>query len=137
MVSFTGLAIVSTGVWETTDDAGVLTQAAFASELGTTGTNLVALAITCFAFSTLLGWSYFGERCMDRLFGRKAVVPYRVVFVIAIFGGAVGALELLWDIADVLNGMMALPNLVGLLILSGVVVRETRKYFASDAAQEV
>jgi alanine or glycine:cation symporter, AGCS family len=141
--SFTGLAIVSTGAWTTGEEDGVsLTQLAFSTGLPGNfgpvfGEWMIAIAVSFFAFSTLLGWSYFGERCMDRLFGRVAVAPYRVVFCLAIFVGAVGGLELVWSFADVANGFMALPNLVGLLLLSGVVARETRAYFGSDAAFEL
>ncbi|HVM15456.1 MAG TPA: alanine/glycine:cation symporter family protein [Egibacteraceae bacterium] len=135
--SFTGLAIVSTGAWETGETGAALTQVAFADGLGAAGDIVIAISIAFFAFSTLLGWSYFGERCMDRLFGRVMVAPYRVVFCIAVFVGAIGGLELVWDFADMMNGLMALPNLVGLLLLSGVIARETREYFSSDAAFEL
>jgi AGCS family alanine or glycine:cation symporter len=133
--SFTGLAIVSTGVWTESDDPSELTQLAFAEGIGAIGPTLVAAGLALFAFSTLLGWAYYGERNLEYLFGRRAVVPYRLVFIAAIFVGATRELEDLFLISDLMNGMMALPNLIGLLLLSGVVARETRAYFGrSDPA---
>ncbi|ETA66259.1 alanine/glycine:cation symporter family protein [Haloechinothrix halophila] len=136
VVSFTGLTIVVTGAWTQLDAAGEaligapLTQAAFDSGLpGEWGGLIVSIGVVFFAFSTLLGWAYYGERCMDRLFGRGLVTPYRVAFIVAIFIGAVTELTTVWTIADILNGLMALPNLVGLIVLSGLVVRETREFF--------
>ena len=82
-----------------------------------------------FAFSTMLGWSYYGEKSIEYLLGERAILPYRIVFIIAIFFGAVRSLELVWGLSDVMNGLMALPNLVGLLLLSGVIARETRQFF--------
>ncbi len=133
VVSFTGLAIVVTGAWTLEDvanrEGARVTIEAFSQGLpGAWGGILVTVAVVFFAFSTLLGWSYFGERSMDFLFGRRAVEPYRVVFVALIFVGAVVEVNVVWLFADVMNGLMALPNLVGLLLLSGVVARETRAY---------
>src|SRR5690606_27149582 len=96
-----------------------LTSLAFSTGLpGNWGGLIVTFGVVTFTFSTLIGWAYYGERNMDRLFGRRAVGPYRVAFVLAIFVGAVTQLELVWTFADVMNGLMALPNLVGLLLLS-------------------
>jgi AGCS family alanine or glycine:cation symporter len=131
--SFTGLAIITTGVWTESDDPGTLTQMAFGESVGGIGPAFIALALAFFAFSTLLGWAYYGERNMEYLFGRKAVFPYRLVFIAAIFVGTVRELENLFLISDLMNGLMALPNLIGLLLLSGVVVRETRAYFGRNA----
>lgn len=133
--SFTGLAIISSGVWErgyeAFDESGAgLTQAAFATGLGDSfGPQVVAVGLAFFAFSTLLGWAYYGERNMVYLFGRRAVFPYRLVFIAVIFFGGFLELGLVWIFADVMNGLMALPNLIGLLLLAGVVYRETRSYF--------
>lgn len=133
--TFTGLVIVTSGSWETGKAGAAITQAGFRSGLpGSWGGYLVAFGLIMFAYSTMLGWAYYGERQMDRLFGRRAVTPYRLVFIAAIYVGAVGGLQTVWLFADVFNGLMALPNLIGLLLLSGVVVRETRSYFSSDAA---
>jgi AGCS family alanine or glycine:cation symporter len=85
-----------------------------------------------FAFSTILGWSYYGETSAEYLAGGRVVMPYRVLFVIATYFGAVVHLDVAWTAADVMNGLMAIPNLIGLLLLSGVVVAETRRYLASQ-----
>ncbi|BBY44855.1 alanine/glycine:cation symporter family protein [Mycolicibacterium celeriflavum] len=135
VVSFTALTIVVTGVWKEAgpDEAASFTARAFAEGLpGTWGSIIVTLSVIFFAFSTLLGWSYYGERCMEYLFGRKAVFPYRIVFIIVIYIGATIALKPVWTFSDVMNGLMALPNLVGLIILSPLVYRETRAYFRGD-----
>ena len=130
VVSFTGLVIVTTGVWETGETGAALTTIGFREGLpGEWGGAIVALGVVFFAFSTLLGWAYYGERCMDRLFGRGAVTPYRVVFSAVIFIGAVAELTTVWTFADIMNGLMALPNLVGLLALSLVVSRGSRDFF--------
>ncbi len=138
VVSFTGLAIITTGVWTSGETGAVLTRMAFEQGLpGEWGGVIVTLGVAFFAFSTLLGWAYYGERNMDRLFGRASVTPYRLVFVVAIFIGAVQELEVVWTFADIMNGLMALPNLVGLLLLSGLIARETREFFANPEWREV
>ncbi|NBE92665.1 sodium:alanine symporter family protein [Nonomuraea sp. KC401] len=130
VVSMTGLAIVVTGAWTSGEDGAPLTTMAFSHGLpGQWGGIVVTIGLVFFAFSTLLGWAYYGERCMDRLFGRVAVVPYRLLFIALIFVGTVLELQTVWTFSDIMNGLMALPNLIGLLILSGLVVRETRAYF--------
>lgn len=145
--SITGFVIIATGAWMQADPAtGVglsgapLTIAAFSHGLpGNWGGYIVALGLAFFAFSTILGWSYYGERSVQYLFGVRAILPYRILFVIAAFVGCyaleVGTtsragFQLVWDFSDVMNGAMAIPNLIGLLALSGVVVEETRKLFA-------
>ncbi len=138
VVSFTGLSIIVTGAWMSGEDGAVLTRLAFEEGLpGEWGGIIVTLAVAFFAFSTLLGWAYYGERNMDRLFGRVAVTPYRVVFVLVIFVGAVQELEVVWTFSDIMNGLMALPNLIGLLIMSGMIVRETRAFFAEPNWREI
>jgi AGCS family alanine or glycine:cation symporter len=138
IVSFTGLVIITTGVWQSDLTGAPLTIEAFSQGLpGNGGGIVVALGLACFAFSTLLGWAYYGERNMDYLFGRAAVLPYRVVFVCAIYFGAVVNLGAVWTFSDIANGLMALPNLIGLLILSPIVVRETRAFFARPDWREV
>jgi AGCS family alanine or glycine:cation symporter len=131
VVTFTALVIITTGAWSSGETGAPLTSLAFSRGLpGAWGGWIVTVSIVFFAFSTLLGWAYYGERNMDRLFGRRAVAPYRLVFVLVIFVGAVTELELVWTFADIMNGLMALPNLVGLLLMSGLVVGETRAFFA-------
>jgi AGCS family alanine or glycine:cation symporter len=140
VVSFTGLVILSTDVWqhpgvnaEGEVMNGQLTSAAFAETIGgTVGRPIVAVCIVFFALSTVIGWSYYGERCAVRLFGIKAQMPYRVVFTALIVVWAQFQADTIWAIADILNGLMALPNLIGLLILSGLIARETKAYLAAD-----
>jgi len=128
--SFTGLAILVTGGWEEGLNGAALTQFAFAHGLpGEWGGWIVAVCLSMFAFSTMLGWSYYGEKSVEYLMGERFILPYRILFIGAIFFGAIRSLDFVWGLSDVMNGLMALPNLVGLLLLSGVIVKETRDYF--------
>ncbi len=132
VVTFTGLVLVTSGVWEDgRDAAGTMTATAF-GEAMPYGDKLVAVSIAFFAFSTILGWSYYGERCAERLVGSGGVIPYRMIFTCIVFLGAVTELKVVWNFADVMNGLMAIPNLIGLLVLSGLIVRETRRYLDND-----
>ena len=107
-----------------------MTAAAFSHGLpGEWGGYVVTISLTMFAFSTMLGWSYYGEKSIEYLLGERSILPYRIAFIVAIFFGAIKSLELVWGLSDVMNGLMALPNLVGLLLLSGVIAREAREYF--------
>ncbi len=134
VVTCTGLVIVTTGVWDTGEGgAGTMTGEAFSHGLpGDWGHYIVTIALAMFAFSTVLGWAYYGERCIERLVGRGGVMPYRVVFSLVVYVGCTVSLEAVWSFSDVMNGLMAIPNLIGLVILSGLVARETRKYLAHD-----
>jgi AGCS family alanine or glycine:cation symporter len=132
--TFTGLAILVTGVWETGVTGAPMTQAAFTAGLGEIGGVIVAVSLTMFAFSTILGWSYYGEKSLTFMVGSWAVLPYRVIFVLATFIGTIYSLDFVWTVSDVMNGLMALPNLIGLLLLSGVIARETRKFLSSKDA---
>lgn len=134
VVSFTGLVIITTGAWEEGgDNAAAMTAHAFSTGLpGGFGGSLVTLSIVFFAFSTMLGWSYYGERAFESLVGRRGTVPYRFVFTCVVYLGAVTSLETVWAFASALNGLMALPNLIGLVILSGLVARETKAYLDFD-----
>lgn len=108
-----------------------LMAAALGSVFGSKGgAIIIAVGLALFAFSTVLSWSLYGTRCVEFLFGNKAVKPYQIIFIIVIFVGATMDLALAWDIADTLNGLMAIPNLIGVIALSGVVVRETKRHFA-------
>ncbi|MFI3246379.1 MAG: sodium:alanine symporter family protein [Ferrimonas sp.] len=126
--SITGLAIIVTGVWSSGDSGAVLTSNAFAMVLPY-GQEIVAIALAIFAFTTILGWSFYCERCVQYLFGDKAIIPFRVIFTLAVPVGAVLSLNLVWLIADTLNAMMAIPNLIALLLLSPVVFKLTKQYF--------
>ncbi len=128
--SFTGFTILSTGAWNSGRDGARLAQLAFERGLpGESGGMVVAVALALFAFSTILGWSYYGERSLAYLIGERIVRPYRMAFVLVVAISAVTHLDVVWLVSDILNALMAAPNLVGLLLLSGVVWRETRSYF--------
>ena len=126
--TLTGLVIITSGLWTGDVNGAALTSAAFANTLPWGGT-LVAVSLALFAFTTLLGWSYYGERAVEFLFGVKAIWPYRVVWVLAIPVGAVTSLDLVWNMADALNAMMAIPNLIALFILAPAVFAMTRNYW--------
>lgn len=135
LCTITALVIVMTGAWDTGLDGAPLTTAAFEEGIAYGG-YIVTFGLIFFAFSTLLGWSYYGERCMEYLFGSKSIIIYRLIFIPLIVVGAVGGLQAIWDLADTLNGLMALPNLIGLLLLSPVIVRLTKEYFGKDGIYE-
>ncbi|WP_313993612.1 sodium:alanine symporter family protein [uncultured Selenomonas sp.] len=127
--SMTGLVLVLTGAWHGDTAGAAMTGAAFSSLYGTVGGMLLTVSLVLFAFTTILGWNYYGERAVLYLAGVRAILPYRVVFIALIACGAFLKLEAIWVLADIVNGLMAIPNLIALLVLSGVVVRETRLYF--------
>ena len=130
--TFTGIAIIATGAWSSAENGVLMTQVAFNSVLPRIGGIVIASSLAMFAFSTILGWCYYGERSIEYLLGERAIVPYRLAFVIVAYIGAIRTLDFVWLFSDVMNGLMALPNLIGLLLLSGVVVAETSKYRARD-----
>lgn len=131
--SLTGLVIVISGNWTSGINGAQLTSVAFTQGLGSKiGEYIVSIGLMLFAYSTLLGWSYYGERSLEYLTGEKIIKPYRYLFTIFVGIGAVSQLDLVWGIADIFNGLMAFPNLVGLLALSPIIVSETKKYFSSD-----
>ena len=130
--SITGLVIISSGAWTSGETGAALTSLAFETGLPGFGNYVVAISLAIFAFTTIIGWSFYGERCIEFLFGVKAIVPYRVIWILAIPVGATINLGLIWLIADTLNAMMALPNLVALLLLSPVVFKLTREHFEKE-----
>jgi len=127
--TMTGLVLVLTGVWSNGQTGAELTTTAFNAGIPGGG-YIVTLGIILFAYSTILGWCYYGEKSIEYLFGVKSILPYRIVFILFIGVGAVAKLSLVWNISDTLNGLMAIPNLIGLILLTPVVVSETKKYFA-------
>ena len=129
--SFTGVVIISTGVWDSGKTGVELTVLAFEKHIPF-GAEILAVSLAFFAFSTILGWSYYGEKAVQYLFKEKAIMPYRAVFTLFVFIGAVAKLELVWTFADIMNGLMAFPNLVGLIGLSNVVLLETKKYLKNE-----
>jgi AGCS family alanine or glycine:cation symporter len=124
--SMTGVAIVASGVWSSGKTGAELTQLAFQSAMPGIGDEVVGIALAIFAITTIFGWSYYGERCWQFLVGAWTIKPYRVLWTIAVYFGAVTHLDLAWTIADTLNALMAVPNLIALLALSPVVVSLTR-----------
>ncbi|RWZ58154.1 sodium:alanine symporter family protein [Halobacillus fulvus] len=127
--TMTGLTIVMAGQYQGTDlDGADLTSTSFAIFLGDAGSYIVAIGLVFFAFSTIVGWSYYGEKCFGYLTGQKGIGLYKIVFVGFVLVGAVAQLDIVWIFADVMNGLMAFPNLIGLLLLSGVVAAETTKF---------
>lgn len=129
--TITGLAIVVSGNWTSGETGASLTSSAFASALPG-GNYIVAIALSVFAFTTILGWSFYGEKCVQYLFGVKAIVPFRVLWILAVPIGAISSLEFVWLVADTLNAMMALPNLIALMLLSPVVFKLTKEYFEKN-----
>lgn len=128
--SLTGFAILVSDVLETGVTGVPLTSLAFKTALpGEWGDIVVSLGIIFFAYSTILGWCYYGEKSVEYLLGVKSIRPYRLIFVIAVFIGAVSNLNLVWTFADIMNALMAIPNLIGLLGLSGIIYWETKNYF--------
>ena len=132
--TMTGLALVLTGVWQGDAAGAAMTSAAFATVYGNVGSMLLTVALVLFAFTTILGWNYYGERACIYLFGTKGVMPYRVIFIALIASGGFLKLEAIWILADIVNGLMAIPNLIALIALSGVVVAETESYLARQKA---
>ncbi|WP_019819578.1 alanine/glycine:cation symporter family protein [Saccharomonospora saliphila] len=133
VVSLTGLVIVTTGAWQSGIEGAAMTAEGFTRGLpGEWGHYLVTTGVVFFAFSTMLGWAYYGERCVERLVGVRGVLPYRLVFTVVILVGATTELSLVWTFSDVMNGLMALPNLIGLVVCAGLIARETRQYLAAD-----
>ena len=129
----TGLVLVTTIMknpsinMDSVTDGGQLTTLAF-SQIPVLGPIILVVGIITFAWSTILGWSYYGERCAQYLWGKKSLLPYKLIFVAVVVVGPVLALDLVWTIADILNALMAIPNLIAVLLLSGVIAKETRHY---------
>ena len=144
VVSCTGLVIITTGVWSEIDpttgqqiSASVMTGQAFSHGLpGQWGHWIVTVGLVMFAYSTILGWAYYGERNVERLMGHRAVMPFRVLFSLVVYFGCTVPLGVVWNFSDVMNGLMAIPNLIGLLILSGLIARETKLYLKHDPKLE-
>ncbi len=127
--SITALCILTSGVTPEDKDGAMLSVQAFSSTFGGFGEKFVAISIALFAFATIVGWSYYGERCVEYLSSRKNILIYKAVYILFVMFGSVMKLDLVWGISDTFNGLMAFPNLIALVLLSGEVVRETRSYF--------
>lgn len=125
--AFTGLVIVNSFKWQNGLNGAVLTKTAF-SDIPVIGPTILTIGLMTFVFSTILGWSYYGEKSIEYLIGTKAVLPYRYLWVVMVFIGSIVSLNLVWTFADITNGLMAIPNLIALLFLNKVLVSETKKY---------
>ncbi len=136
--TMTALVILTSGAWMATGDDGggltgaVLTSTAFSDTISG-GQYIVTIALAVFAFTTILGWSYYGERCWQFLFKEKTVVIYRILWVLAALSFANFKVDLVWNLSDTLNGLMAVPNLIGLLLLAPMVFKVTREYFNGES----
>mgnify|MGYP001826379209 FL=1 len=134
--SITGLAIITSGAWTSGETGASLTSAAFETTIPGFGAHIVTIALAIFAFTTMLGWSFYGEKCVEYLLGVKSIMPFRVLWCLAVPLGATADLGFIWLLADTLNALMAIPNLFALILLSPVVFKLTREFFASNGATE-
>lgn len=137
----TGVVVVNSGEWQNGLDGAHLTNAAFNFGVplpifGRLGTAILTFGLLTFVFSTILGWSYYGEKACEYLFGRASVFPYRLLWIAAVMVGSVSHLDAVWNFSDIANALMALPNLVSLILLSGVVVSETREHLWNSSCEE-
>jgi AGCS family alanine or glycine:cation symporter len=132
--TLTGLAIMVSGVWASGETGAVLSSAAFEAALPGYGNYLVTISLALFAFTTILGWAYYAEKCWEYLIGTVSAIPFRIVWTVAVFFGATLSLDFAWLVADTLNALMAIPNLISLLLLSPVIAQLTRDYFAEERA---
>lgn len=128
VVLTSGLVDLDTGAMLTSTEKTAMVAEAFETTFGAFGSYFIAIAVLLFAFSTVLGWSHYGTKAFEYLFGTKATIGYKVVFVVFIMIGATMSLDLAWDLSDTFNGLMAIPNLIGVLSLSGIVVKITKNY---------
>ncbi len=130
--TMTALIILTADSWTQGVNASELTSASIAETLGETGKMIVAVATALFAYSTLIGWNYYGEKAVEYLFGPRAIAAYRVLFTAAVIVGATTSLEFVWNFSDLANGLMAIPNLIGLLLLAKIVKSETDRFFTAS-----
>jgi AGCS family alanine or glycine:cation symporter len=133
--TLTGLVLIVTNVWAGDAQGAAMTSAAFESVIPY-GDKLLALCLILFSFTTMIGWSYYGERCAEFLFGKKIIMPFRILWIIGIFAGTQISLVIVWKIADTLNGLMIIPNLIALIFLSPVVFKVTQKYFNKQSSKQ-
>lgn len=136
--AITGLVIVSSIIAYpeiNKEDGGMLTKKAFGM-IPYVGSPILTFGIITFAFSTILGWSYYGERAMEYLAGKKSIIFYRVIWILLVFAGSTMSLSLVWNLSDIMNALMAVPNLISLILLSGVIAKETQYYLWNDRLDE-
>ena len=138
----TGLTLVSTIMAnpeigaKSQEDGGILTTLAF-EQIGVIGPIVLSFGMITFAFSTMLGWSYYGDRCMEYLFGPKSVMPYRIVYSLLAYVGATVSLDLVWSFADTTNALMVIPNVIAVLLLSNVIAKDTKFYLSGDNIEKL
>ena len=137
LCSMTALAIITSGLWTSGARGASLTAAAFDSALPGFGGILVSIGVILFAYTTTIVWCYYGEKCAEYLFGTKIILPYRIIWIPFLFVGALGGLKAIWDVADTLNALMAIPNIIALFLLSGVVFRLTKEFFSTEDFKEI
>ena len=130
--TITSFVILISGAWLTGINGAALTTEAFNTEIPYVGKYIVVVGLVLFAFSTIIGWSYYGEKCAEFIFGSKIIIPYRVLWIIIIPIGAATELNLIWLIADIMNGLMALPNLIALILLSPIVFSKTKQFIQNS-----
>ena len=130
--TLTGLVIVLTGAWQSGETGAPLSSLAFSQALPAIGSHIVSIGLGLFAFTTILGWSVYGEKCTEYLFGIKSVIFFRCAWILAIPLGAMADLKFIWLLADTLNALMAIPNLIALLLLSPVVFSLSKQYFSKQ-----
>lgn len=130
--TMTALVILTANSWTQGVSAGELTSTSFAETLGGAGRIIVAISTALFAYSTLIGWNYYGEKAIEYLLGPRSIRIYRIIFIAAVMVGCMTRLELVWNVSDLMNSMMAIPNLIGLLVLSKVIKDETDRYFKGN-----
>jgi AGCS family alanine or glycine:cation symporter len=134
--TLTALLIIMTGAWSSGETGAELSQMAFNMGMPYLGDFTVGFGLAIFAFSTMLAWSYYGQVCVEYIFGLKAVTPYRLLYVLLIFIGAMINLDVVWTFSDVMNGLMIVPNLIALLVLSPVIFRITKQYFTTSYSRD-
>jgi len=127
----TALVIIISGAWTSGETGASLSSLAYASSIPL-GEYIITFSLVIFAFTTILGWSYYGERCAEFIFGTKIILPYRFLWIAAVFIGASQKVNLIWILADVMNGFMAIPNLIALALLSPIVFKITKEYFSNQ-----
>lgn len=133
--SLTGIAILITGQWSSEGlDGATITSAAFSSIFGNLGAITLTISLVLFAFTTILGWSYYGERCFEFLFGTSQLFIYRITFILMVALGGFLSLEIVWSLADIVNGLMSHPNLIAILALSTIIIKESKDYFSQIQA---
>jgi alanine or glycine:cation symporter, AGCS family len=137
LCTMTALAILTSGLWTSGATGATLTAMAFDVGLPGRGSLLVAIGVILFAYTTTIVWCYYGEKCAEYLFGTKIVLPYRIIWIPFLFIGAMGGLKAIWNVADTLNALMAIPNIIALFALSGVVIKLTKEFFNTEIYKEV